>query len=106
MAKTEFSPTGDSNTAYFIGWDVGGWNCDRNPNSRDAIVILDANGNLIGTPWRGNLRKYINCCTTSVKWTEKLFNLCNCKVTPISGPVILAVDTPLGFPDAFIKLTT
>lgn len=22
--------------SFFIGWDVGGWNCDNNPNSRDA----------------------------------------------------------------------
>lgn len=29
--------------AYFVGWDVGGWNCDNNSESRDAIVILDAN---------------------------------------------------------------
>ena len=21
---------------YFIGWDVGGWNCDKNAKSRDA----------------------------------------------------------------------
>jgi hypothetical protein len=26
---------------YSIGWDVGGWNCDKNDASRDAIVILD-----------------------------------------------------------------
>ncbi|WP_081139039.1 hypothetical protein [Halomonas sp. BC2] len=26
----------------YIGWDVGGWNCDHNPASRDALVVLDA----------------------------------------------------------------
>jgi hypothetical protein len=25
-------------TKYNIGWDVGGWNCDKNPRGRDAIV--------------------------------------------------------------------
>jgi hypothetical protein len=30
-----------SANGFCIGWDVGGWNCDHNPNSRDAIVILD-----------------------------------------------------------------
>ena len=31
-----------SKLAYFsIGWDVGGWNCDKNQRSRDAIVILN-----------------------------------------------------------------
>ena len=28
----------------FIGWDVGGWNCDKNPTSRDALVVLHAAG--------------------------------------------------------------
>jgi len=37
-------------------WSIGGWNCDKNQNSRDAIVILDANHEIVGTPWRGNLR--------------------------------------------------
>lgn len=26
---------------HFIGWDVGAWDCDKNSNSRDAILILD-----------------------------------------------------------------
>jgi hypothetical protein len=29
--------------SFFIGWDVGGWNCDKNRESRDALVILDVN---------------------------------------------------------------
>jgi hypothetical protein len=40
----------------FIEWDVGGWNCEKNPNSRDALVVLDASGTRIGQPWRGNPR--------------------------------------------------
>jgi hypothetical protein len=24
-------------SAFFIGWDVGGWNCDDNSKSRDAL---------------------------------------------------------------------
>ena len=47
-----------SNT-YYIGWDVGGWNCEKNSKSRDAIVILDANGCKIGEAFRVNLRNYI-----------------------------------------------
>jgi hypothetical protein len=31
-----------SDTNIFIGWDVGGWNCDYNPKSFDARVILDS----------------------------------------------------------------
>ena len=29
-------------TTFFIGWDVGGWNCEKNAKSRDALVILDS----------------------------------------------------------------
>jgi hypothetical protein len=47
-------------SAFYIGWDVGGWNCDKNGKSRDALVILDADMNLIGKPWRGNLSETIN----------------------------------------------
>jgi hypothetical protein len=43
-----------------IGWDVGGWNCDKDSKSRDALVIVGARGELLGQPWRGNLRHVIN----------------------------------------------
>ncbi|MCY3768120.1 MAG: hypothetical protein OXG56_01950 [Gammaproteobacteria bacterium] len=94
------------NTAWSIGWDVGGWNCDKNRNSRDAIVILDANREIVGTPWRGNLRERINSCSTSIEWIDALFGLCGRGVSSESGPVALAIDTPLGFSDAFIQLIT
>jgi hypothetical protein len=45
---------------YAVGWDVGAWNCDKNPNSRDALVVLDEAGQCAGKPWRGNLRTHIN----------------------------------------------
>ena len=47
---------GIDNDTYFLGWDVGGWNCDKNGKSRDAIVILNQNVEIVGKPWRGNLR--------------------------------------------------
>ena len=31
----------------YIGWDVGGWSCEHNANSRDALVVLDAQRNLL-----------------------------------------------------------
>jgi len=96
----------DQKKEWFIGWDVGGWNCDKNQNSRDAIVILDANYEIVGTPWRGNLRERINSCSTSIEWIAALFDLCGSGVSPESGPVTLAIDTPLGFSDAFIQLAT
>jgi len=89
---------------FFIGWDVGGWNCDRNPASRDAVVILDSSRAIVGRPWRGNLRTSINEFTDSRDWVETLF--CLCRATLPAGAVrcILAIDTPLGFPSALADL--
>ena len=88
---------------WFIGWDVGAWHCDKG-NSRDAIVILDANREIAGTPWRGNLRACINRCTTATKWIETLFNLCRSGLPAKTDSVTLAIDAPLRFPDSFIEL--
>ena len=77
--------TGMQAPAFFIGWDVGGGNCDKNGESRDAIVILDAGLAIVGTPWRGNLRKSINAATTSRAWVEALFALCGAKPPPITA---------------------
>ena len=91
--------------SFYIGWDVGGWNCDHNSNSRDALVILDANLGLIGKPWRGNLRAAINEATSGSEWIHQLFALCN-SPSPDKGRYTLAIDTPLGFSDAFVRLVT
>ena len=98
--------TGMQAPAFFIGWDVGGWNCDKNGESRDAIVILDAGLAIVGTPWRGNLRKSINASTTSRAWVEALFALCGAAPPPITACVTLAIDTPLGFSQAFVALVS
>lgn len=90
---------------FFIGWDVGGWNCDKNPESRDAIVILDSNLAITGTPWRGNLREAINGAATTLEWLEQLFALCKTNL-PTNAQAILAIDTPLGFSEAFRRLVT
>lgn len=91
---------------WFIGWDVGGWNCDKNPKSRDAIVILNASLSIVGTPWRGNLRSEINAATTTQEWIAALFTLCGTELPSIPPQVCLAIDTPLGFSDAFTRLIT
>ena len=88
----------------FIGWDVGGWNCDKNPNSRDALVVLDCACAQIGQPWRGNLRETINSATTPMTFLTALLALC--KLDNLSKPIhaTLAIDAPLGFPEAFSRL--
>lgn len=67
---------------YFIGWDVGGWTCDKNRISRDAIVILDAKLNVVGQPWRGNLRKHINAYSTTSDWVMAILSLCTSPKKP------------------------
>lgn len=93
-------------TAYSIGWDVGGWNCDRNAKSRDAIVILNENLSVVGKPWRGNLRATINNASTSREWLSQLFHLCKDSLANSNFEVTLAIDTPLGFSTEFQNLIT
>ena len=91
---------------YFIRVDVGGWNCDKNPRSRDAIVILDADKRICGTPWRGNLRVLINRAATTEAWIEGLFGLCKAPLPARPFHVTLGIDTPLAFSTAFVELIT
>jgi predicted nuclease with RNAse H fold len=97
--------TNGTANAYSIGWDVGGWNCDRNAKSRDAIVILDEKLDLIGE-WRGNLRETINKASTSREWVSQLFDLCKIHLTNVDVEVTLGIDTPLGFSTEFQNLVT
>lgn len=92
--------------AYSIGWDVGGWNCDRNAKSRDAIIILNENLGIVGKPWRGNLRQTINEATTSRDWVSQLFDLCDNGLADSDVAVTLAIDIPLGFSTEFQNLIT
>ncbi len=100
---TQFVPV----HSLYIGWDVGGWNCERNANSRDALVVLDARRNLLGKPWRGNLRSAINQAGTTAEWIQSLLQCCQVDWQGSALPnVVLAIDTPLGFSLAFQQLIT
>lgn len=92
-------------SSFFIGWDFGGWNCDQNSKSRDALVIFDAGLKFVGQPWRGNLRTTINAATDSPDWIGRLFALCQAKA-PMDARITLAIDTPLGFSEGFVRLVT
>lgn len=92
--------------ALFIGWDVGGWNCDNNANSRDALVVLDRGRNVLGRPWRGNLRAAINEAGSTQAWVRALLDCCGVEPAGDLPPVILAIDTPLGFSQAFQQLVS
>lgn len=91
---------------FLIGWDVGGWNCDRNAKSRDDIVILNSELTIVGKPWRGNLRDAINVSTNAQAFIGKLFSLCDADLPNKVVHVTLAIDTPLGFSSAFTELVT
>jgi len=95
-----------TSNSFYIGWDVGGWNCDKNQRSRDAIVILDAKLSLVGKPWRGNLRDTINKSAGSRDFICELFALCEDDPHINPAHVTLAIDTPLGFSDEFVRLVT
>jgi len=89
----------------FVGWDVGGWNCDKNPSSRDALVLLDDQRRPLGKPWRGNLRAVFNDATTGAELSEAVLDLCQVDTAIGERPRLLfAIDTPLGFSTPFVDL--
>lgn len=88
----------------FIGWDVGGWHCDHNPRSRDALVVLDQDGERIGQPWRGNLRQTLNDASSSETLVTALCNLCGIEPDLIPDQLILGIDAPLTLPPALTAL--
>ena len=99
----------ERHSQVFIGWDVGGWNCDRNRASRDALVILailDGDLVVLGNAWRGNLRKYINDSVTTRDWLETIFQRCQAPWPNGVFNAVVAIDTPLGFSEAFVRLVT
>lgn len=93
-------------SGIFIGWDVGGWNCDYNPKSRDALILLDGNLCMLGKAWRGNLRAAINAAESAEAFIAHLFRLCAAGSPPAQVEVTLAIDTPLGFSREFVDLIT
>ncbi len=92
--------------SFFIGWDVGGWNCDKNSESRDAIVILDDALDIVGKPWRGNLRVCIAAAATTCGWLRALFTKCGADFPDRAVSVTMAIDTPLGFSEELVALVT
>ncbi|WP_339891838.1 hypothetical protein [uncultured Alteromonas sp.] len=86
----------------YIGWDVGGWNCDKNSSSRDALVMLDSRGEMFGFPWRGNLAHIINESDNQQALLSTLFALCELDYQ--QQQTVLAIDTPLTVSNGFRKL--
>lgn len=98
------SETNNRRQQVFIGWDVGGWNCDKNTRSRDALVVLDGSGSDIGEPWRGNLRRTINDSSTSREFLSAVLNHCSLIREAENVYATIAIDAPLAFPKALVWL--
>ena len=96
-----------TSSPYSIGWDVGGWNCDSNGKSRDAIVILNSTLTIIGKPWRGNLRECINTNGNDKRLAQGSVRKMRSGISQENrSPVTMAIDTPLGFSEELMALIT
>lgn len=93
--------------AWFIGWDVGAWHCDKG-DSRDALVILNDQGKLLGKPWRGNLRSWTEQSESFNQWLHLVAGLCELQppsqVEQEPHSLTVAIDIPLGFSNDFAAL--
>lgn len=88
-----------------VGWDVGGWHCDRNKASRDALVVtagVEGEAFLVGRPWRGNLRALLMAQSGEALVAEML-KLCAVEAGG-AAEIFVAIDTPLGWPSAMMRL--
>jgi hypothetical protein len=95
-----------NNSKYYIGWDVGAWYCKTNEKgSCDAIVILDFNGELIGSI-RKNLINEIQDSQSCIDFFEKIFEACGIKQFNKQASFIFSIDTPLGYSKKFVDLIT
>lgn len=92
----------------FVGWDVGGWHCDRNRESRDALVVLtlgrDGQPTLVGKAWRGSLRPTLmrHC---GVDLVRAMLGHCGVSIDGAEA-IMMAIDAPLGWPRAMITLAS
>lgn len=91
----------------FVGWDVGGWNCDRNRQSMDGLCGLEVGASgpvVVGKPWRGNVRDLLVAYEGAALIDALLLRL---DISADEGRhVTFAIDTPLGWPRRMIELVT
>jgi hypothetical protein len=87
----------------FLGWDVGAWHCQHG-SSRDALVLLadDGSPRRVGESWRGNLRADYNGHAGAGLLAALLKRIG--QESGVWTELVIAIDTPLGWPDAFRAL--
>lgn len=90
-------------THYFVGWDVGPWNCDEG-NRQDAVALLAADAGAVVAPIRTNLREIL----TEFQREELLRQfLMACGIDPPETfRMTMAVSTPLAWPKPAVDLLT
>lgn len=86
---------------YYIGWDVGAWNCDKNKSSKDAFIIIDNKDRILGQ-FRGNCRELINKADSYKEIIKAIFP--DLEIEYANSEFIVAIDTPLGFSKDFLNL--
>ncbi len=88
---------------FFVGWDVGAWNCDQG-QSRDAICVLSGETwedlSISFPPWRNNLRAAL---ISDTNVSRAILSQCGISITD-SDELCWAIDTPLGWPEPFCRL--
>jgi hypothetical protein len=84
---------------YYIGWDVGAWNCRPTSGSQDAFVVLSSENEMLkicGRVFRGPLRTEI----AEIECLPKLLNrICGMDIQT-DDELFIGIDTPLGLPEA------
>lgn len=91
--------------SFYIGWDVGAWSCTVSSKSCDALVILDKNGEQVGENFRQiDIKEILNETNSTEQFLKRFFECC--KLTYKDENVVLAIDTPLGYSERFVKLIT
>jgi len=90
-------------THLFVGWDVGAWNCDGG-KSQDALSVLTGTSmgdlHLVAAPWRANLRAAL----VTRPCPEAILSVVEGLGRREDAEVVVAADTPLGWPSAFTSL--
>jgi len=79
-----------------------------NNKSRDAIVVLDSDLEVFGTPCRGNIKNILLRSETIDNFVQYIFDESeiNHKYNPKTDCCCIAIDTPLAFPKPFINLVS
>lgn len=71
-------------------------------------MVLNQQSELVGKPWRGNLRDTIAAAASYTDWLLTVAKLCqfddNTKAAFTTQNVVMAIDTPLGFSNGLLML--